>query len=597
MSDTVSPSAVPDEVRERYAQERAKRVRDEGIDQFKEFTGDYADFDRDPYADPDFRRDPVIAETGVIIIGAGFGGMMTAVNLTKLGLRDFRIIEKAGDFGGTWYWNRYPGCMCDVESYTYMPFLEETGYMPTSKYASAPEIFEHCQRIGKHFDLYPHALFQTRIGDVIWDDDDQRWTVTTDRGDQLTARFVVSAAGLLHKAKLPGIAGINDYAGHRFHTGRWDYDYTGGSPTEPMDKLSDKRVGIIGTGATSIQAVPNLAAAAKEVFVFQRTPAAVGVRGNGPTDAEWFKSLEPGWQAERIENFTACVSGDQPNERMVDDGWVQAMWVDTQMRSGDPDESAALDLADFEIMDGFRKRIDEVIDDPELAEKLKPWWSKHCKRLTFHDEYLASFNQPNVHLIDTDGQGVERINADGVIVGDTTYPLDLLIFASGYEVTTGFVRRIGFDPKGRGGVPLSEHWDNGAHTLHGIHAAEFPNFLVISTMQASYGVNFAHFLAKSTEHIAWVINEAFEQGITSIEPTPEAEDEWLMTLFGLAAPMAEYTSICTPSYYNSEASEFSEERARNVVHPGNLAGYAAFLERWREAGDFPGTVIRREGDS
>ena len=298
-----------EEAREKYRVEREKRLRPDGNAQYQELAGDYAEFDRDPHVEPGFTREPVMTETGVVIVGGGFGGMLTAINLTKLGIRDFHIVEKAGDFGGTWYWNRYPGCMCDVESYTYLPMLEETGYMPTEKYASATEIFGYCQLLGRTFELYDHALFQTVITDAAWDETANRWRITTTRGDQLSARFMVVAGGLLHKAKLPGIPGIDQFEGKAFHTSRWDYSFTGGSATTPLEGLRDKRVGIIGTGATAVQAVPRLAAAAQELFVFQRTPSAVGVRNNAPTDVEWFTNQPPGWQRERMLNFTDVVTG------------------------------------------------------------------------------------------------------------------------------------------------------------------------------------------------------------------------------------------------------------------------------------------------
>ena len=326
----IDPSDIDVEaLRERYRIEKEKRVRPDGNKQFKELKGEYAEFDRDPYTER-VEREPIVEETEVLIVGGGFGGMLTAIDLTKLGIRDFRLVEKAGDFGGTWYWNRYPGCMCDVESYTYLPLLEDTGYMPTQRYAQAPEIFEYCKLLGRTFDLYENALFQTVISGAVWDDDAHRWVVTTDRGDTIRARFVVVAGGILHKAKLPGIPGIETFQGKAFHTSRWDYSYTGGSPTTPMDKLGDKVVGIIGTGATAVQAIPQLANAAKQVIVFQRTPSAVGVRNQGPTDEEWFKSLKPGWQQERIVNFTQSVTGVHPEEDLVADGWTHVMWDNTQ---------------------------------------------------------------------------------------------------------------------------------------------------------------------------------------------------------------------------------------------------------------------------
>ena len=481
--------------RERYRQEREKRLRDDGLAQYKPLAGDYEEFDHDPWVEPGFTRDPVDEEPLVLIVGGGFGGMLSAINLIRNGIRDFRIVEKGGDFGGTWYWNRYPGCMCDVESYTYMPLLEETGYMPTMKYAPATEIFEHCQRIGRHFDLYPHALFQTEIATAEWDDETSRWEIVTTRDDRLSARFFLTAGGILHKAKLPAISGINDFAGRAFHTARWDYGYTGGSPTEPMDQLADKSVGIIGTGATSIQLVPQLARAAKDVYVFQRTPSAVGVRANGPTDVEWFKSLEPGWQKERMRNFTDAVTGEKPEVSLVQDGWTEVLWEDTQTQPDTPEELAALERSDFETMESLRHRIDELVEDPETAEALKPWYGKHCKRICFHDEYLQSFNEPNVHLVDTDGRGVQQMTAAGPVVDGEQYELDLLIFASGFEVTTGLVSRLGFDPVGRHGVKLSDRWANGAHTLHGIFSAEFPNMLVAHVVQGGFGLNFVHYLS------------------------------------------------------------------------------------------------------
>jgi cation diffusion facilitator CzcD-associated flavoprotein CzcO len=579
-----------DEAKARYAREREKRLRDEGLAQYQSL-GDY-DLDRDPWADSSFTRDPVDEETEVVILGGGFAGMLAAVNLLRRGITDFRIVEKGGDFGGTWYWNRYPGCMCDVESYIYLPLLEETGYMPTERYASASEIFAHCQRIGKHFGLYERAFFQTQVESLVWDDDACRWDLVTTRGDRLRTRFFIAAGGLMHKAKLPGIAGIESFRGKAFHTSRWDYAYTGGSPTEPMDQLADKVVGIIGTGATAVQVVPQLARTAKEVYVFQRTPSAVGVRGQRPTDPEWFASLEPGWQAERQRNFTEVVTGGKPDRDLVADGWSEVLREDTQRQPVDEAHAAELEAIDFEVMEGLRRRVDEVIDDPVLAERLKPWYGKHCKRICFHDEYLQAFNQPNVHLVDTDGYGVREMSPAGPVVGGTEYPLDLLVFASGFEITTGLVSRLGFDPVGRGGVRLSERWHDGTHSLHGILTADLPNFLVVSFIQAGFGLNFVHFLSESTKHIAWLVDHCATEDITSIEATVEGEDEWLEHLWSASAPLARYNRSCTPSYGNSEGAR-TTVAARSAVYPGPLMDYAAHLERWRDAGDLAGCRVQR----
>ena len=579
--------------RERYQAERQKRLRNDGLAQFKELTGDYAEYDRDPFADADFQRDPVVEDPDVIIVGGGFAGMLTAVHLLERGVENFRIIDKAGDFGGTWYWNRYPGCMCDVESYTYLPLLEETGYMPSMKYAQAPEIFEHCQRIGTQFDLYPKALFQTEVTTAEWDEDAARWQVVTSRGDRLSGRFLVTAGGILSKAKLPGIEGIETFAGRAFHTSRWDYGFTGGGPTEKMDRLADLRVGIIGTGATAVQVVPRLAESAKEVFVFQRTPSAVGVRNNGPTDVEWFKTLKPGWQTERIRNFTQAVTGAKPEVNLVDDGWTEVMWEDTQSSAATPEDAAAIELSDFNTMEALRQRVLDTVEDRDTAERLLPWYGKHCKRVCFHDEYLPSFNLSNVHLVDTDGRGVDSVTPTGVVVDGTEYPVDLLVFASGFEVTTDLDQRLGFSPKGRGGVSMGESWHDGAHTMHGILSAEFPNLCMISIVQAGFGTNFLHFLSESASHVAWLISNCIEQGVRTIEATVDAEEEWHSTLLQVAGRIAQYSATCTPGYYNGEQGH-NPKAARNLTYTGSLLDYVGYLDRWRAEPGFPGARVEME---
>src|SRR6185436_13927361 len=315
MSEAVeqtTPSGIPSPeelgfdpmaLRARYAAEREKRLRPDGNNQYVEVSGKYARFEEDPYVEPGFTRPALHEELDAVIIGGGFGGLLAAARLQEVGITDVRIIEKAGDFGGTWYWNRYPGAQCDIESYVYLPLLEETGYIPKEKYSFAPEIFAHAQRIGKHFNLYDKACFQTQIKEARWNEETGRWTVTTDRDDVFKARFVIMSSGPLNRPKLPAIPGIEQFKGHTFHTSRWDYNYTGGDTTGGMTKLGDKRVALIGTGATAIQCVPRTAQYAEHLYVFQRTPSSVDWRRNKPTDPEWFASLQPGWQRERRENF------------------------------------------------------------------------------------------------------------------------------------------------------------------------------------------------------------------------------------------------------------------------------------------------------
>ena len=434
----------------------------------------------------------------------------------------------------------------------------------------------------------PAALFQTDVTGAEWNEETLRWEVTTSRDDRLSTRFLVLAGGILHKAKLPGISGIDDFEGKAFHTSRWDYTYTGGSPTSPMDQLADKRVGVIGTGATAVQVVPQVAQAAKEVYVFQRTPGAVGVRGQRPTDVEWFRSLQPGWQQERIVNFTQAVTGAQPETDLVDDGWTEVMWVDTQKMSESDEEAEALERTDFETMEAIRQRVSEIVEDPETAEKLKPYWGKHCKRVCFHDDYLSAFNRPNVHLVDTNGRGVDAITARGPVVNGVEYPLDLLIYASGFEVTTDLHNRLGFDPKGIGGTPLSNRWAEGAHTLHGVMASGFPNLLLISLVQGGFGTNFSHLLSEAAKHVAHIVEACENQGIIAIEPETAAEEEWLSALHAIGFGHARYFASCTPSFYNSEQQAIDSRAARNLTYSGSLLDYVGYLERWREDSGFPG---------
>src|SRR4029079_5735015 len=343
------------------------------------------------------------------------GGVCHGSRLRQAGVDDIRIVEKGGDFGGTWYWNRYPGAACDVESYIYLPLLEEIGYVPREKYSQAAEILAHSQAIGRHFDLYRNACFQTEVTEMRWDDSDGRWIVRTNRGDALRARFICMASGPLHRPKLPGVPGVGSFAGHTFHTSRWDYDYTGGDSEGGLTKLADKVVGIIGTGATAVQCVPHLGAGAQELVVFQRTPCAIDVRNNRPTDPEWAASLEPGWQQRRMENFNNLVTGIPEPEDLVGDGWTDIIGkLLLQLRQADATDTSpeglakTVELADFDKMESIRARVDTIVADPNTADALKPWYRQFCKRPCFHDDYLDTYNRSNVTLVDTDGKGVDR---------------------------------------------------------------------------------------------------------------------------------------------------------------------------------------------
>ena len=576
----------PDALRQRYAEERERRLRTDGIGQYVEIAGRFAAFGEDPWAEPGFTRAPLTDEVDVAIIGAGFGGLLTGARLRELGVADIRLIDKAADVGGTWYWNRYPGIACDVESYVYMPLLEELGYVPTEKYAKGAEIFAHCRAIAEHYDLYRNACLQTEVREIRWEPSDSRWVIATDRGDAIRARFVSMANGYLQKPKLPGIEGITEFAGHAFHTSRWDYGYTG----KGLENLADKRVGIIGTGATAIQCVPRLAPAVGELFVFQRTPSTVDVRANAPTDPAWAAALEPGWQQRRIENFQILTAGGQADEDLVADAWTSLAKAMPIAKEGTDPRASAAELADFAKMEQIRARIDALVTDPATAEGLKPWYGYYCKRPCFHDEYLQTFNRDNVTLVDTRGRGVEKISAAGVVVDGTEYPLDCLIFATGFEVGTDYARRTGFEVIGRDGKTLSDKWSDGVRTLHGLHVHGFPNCFISSIAQSGFTVNFPYLIDTQSRHTAWVVAWALKNDITELEASVDAEAAWVDTVVARSGVISGRREACTPGYYNREGQP-SDRLNQDSFFFGGPTEYADILAAWRDAEILEGLVI------
>lgn len=580
-------------LRQKYAQERDRRLRPDGIEQYVEISGVFADFATDPWSDRDFTRDPLSDEVDVAIIGAGFGGLLTGARLRELGVHSIRLIDKAADVGGTWYWNRYPGIACDVESYVYMPLLEELGYVPTEKYAKGPEIFAHCRSIAEHYDLYRDICLQTEVQQIRWDAELQRWIIATNHGDSIRARFVAMANGYLQKPKLPGIEGISDFAGHTFHTSRWDYDYTGAD----LANLADKKVGIIGTGATAIQCVPHLAKAVKELLVFQRTPSTVDVRGNRPTDPDWSGSLQDGWQRRRIENFQLLTAGGEADEDLVDDAWtsiVKKLFVMRQTRvegMSDEDRLRAVELADFAKMEEIRARVDSIVADPATAEALKPWYGYFCKRPCFHDDYLQSFNRDNVTLVDTKGKGVERITSDGVVVDGTEHSIDCLIFATGFEVGTDYSRRTGFEIVGRDGVTITDKWQDGVQTLHGLAVNGFPNCFILSIAQSGFTVNFPYLLDVQARHTAEVISWALNNDAAELEATADAVSAWVDTVVARSGASADRAKSCTPGYYNREGQANAKTRQGSFFY-GTPTEYADILDASRANGAPEGFEIR-----
>ena len=588
----------PAALRAKYLDERNKRLRTEGNAQYREVTGDLQRFTDDPYIEAPIVREPVTEEIDVAIVGGGFGGMLAAVRLKQAGLGNFRIFEKGGDFGGTWYWNRYPGAQCDIESYIYLPLLEETGFIPKEKYSYAPEIFAHAQRIGTHFKLYERACFQTQIKSATWDEASARWQVKTDRGDHFKARFLVMCSGPLNRPKLPGIPGIEKFKGHTFHTSRWDYDYTGGNASGGLHKLADKRVGIIGTGATGIQCVPYVARDAGQLYVFQRTPSAIDERGNKPTDPAWAASLTPGWQARRNHNFAAILSAIPQEEDLVADRWTdlfkalgELLNVPADAGMSPEDIAAMAEIADFRKMNNLRARVDQIVSDPAAAAALKPWYKQWCKRPTFNDEFLPAFNRPNVTLVDTLGQGVERVTETGVVVNGVEYPVDCLIFATGFEVGTDYTRRAEFEVIGRDGQSLSQYWAKGMRTFHGFLSHGFPNCFHMGLTQTGLAPNFTYMLNGQATHISYLVQETLTRNLQTIEPSLQAEADWV-ALISQQGFMSQYQTECTPGYYNGEGKAGGGEGFLEGQYPEGPVQFYNLLANWRNEGSLEGLERR-----
>ena len=583
----------PDALRDKYRVERDKRLREDANDQYNEIKGEFSNFIEDPYITVDIDREPFTDEVEVAIIGGGFGGLIAGARLSELGFEDIRIIEKGGDFGGTWYWNRYPGAACDTEAYIYLPLLEELDYVPSQKYAHAPEILSHSKNIAEKYGLYENACLQTEVTGMQWDALASRWVIQTNRQDRFKAKFVIMSNGPLHRPKLPGIEGINSFSGHTFHTSRWDYEYTGGDSNGALEGLRDKRVAIIGTGATAVQCTPHVGEAAKQLYVFQRTPSSIDVRANRKTDPEWAASLKPGWQKERMDNFNILCSGGVVEEDLVKDGWTEIIRNLISMANYRGEDTnwdevpQLMEIADFQKMEQIRARAAELVKDPKTAESLKPYYRQFCKRPCFHDSYLQTFNRDTVELVDTNGQGVERITQRGVVAGGKEYEVDCIIFATGFEVGTSYVRRSGYDVTGLDGINLSDKWAEGMRTLHGVMTSGFPNLFIISNSQAGFTTNFPHAMDETSQHIGYILNECRKDNLASIDVEKEAEDKWVEEIIGVSRFASDFQESCTPGYYNNEGKP-NPKSVQNGPYGKGSRPYFRITAAWREEGNMAG---------
>jgi cation diffusion facilitator CzcD-associated flavoprotein CzcO len=596
----------PEAVRSKYAEERAKRMtEDRGVlydlradERFKEYT-------KDPFT-PFIERDPITEDVDVAIVGAGMSGVTVGAKLREQGLRKIVLIDKAGGIGGTWYWNRYPGVMCDVESYIYMPMLEEMNYIPSTRYAFGDEIRRHLDAIATKYGLVDDALFHTGVETSTWDDDAKRWIIRTDRGDEVRAKYLIMAPGILNLMKLPAIPGMDEFQGPAFHTARWNYEITGGSQEDPkMTKLADKVVAVVGVGASGIQAVPPLAESAKHVFVFQRTPSAIGVRDNRPTPPDFGADFKPGWQKERMENFSAVMIGRPVWRDLVDDGWTwhTARLNNPKIEEGmTPTEIAAMvEAFDFEVMEEHRRRIVSIVGDNDTAESLKPWYRYGCKRPCFHDEYLAAFTRPNVTLVDCP-EGVTRITPHGLVANGQEYEADCIVYATGFEgELTPFARRAGHTIVGRGGITMEEKWKDGVLSLHGMTTHGFPNMFIMPApgQQAVTTHNFTHLMTVGADHVSETIGALEAKGVKVFETTEEAEQGWTDIILSTWRDNSAFMAACTPSRLNFEGDP-TRLNPRSGAYGGGYGdffGYQDLLIEWRAKGDFEGFALELEDAS
>jgi cyclohexanone monooxygenase len=554
------PQEFYDSVKLKFAEERDLRLkyRPQGLSQYtSELTGELARYEVDTYAEPVTPREPINDTVECLFIGGGFSALLTSARLREVGVESIRIVERGADVGGTWYWNRYPGVACDVVAYDYLPLLDEMDYVPKDHYARGPEIYAHCQAIARKYNLYDLAVFQTTVTSTVWNETEQMWHIDTDRGDHMKARFVICANGTLSKPKLAKIKGLETFKGHSFHTSRWDYAYT----KRDLSGLEDKVVGIIGTGATAVQAIPGLGAAAKELYVFQRTPSSIDIRDDWPTDPNWARRLRPGWQAQRREQ--AKMEPQMTEEQKA-----------KQAALSHEEKVRRQENANMEAMMKIHERIDSIVKDKATAESLKPWYMLMCKRPCFHNDYLPTFNRPNVHLIDTHGKGINEITEKGPVFEGKQYEVDVLIYATGFEVQkTGIYNQI----KGVNGLEINDKYRDGIRTLLGIHSQGYPNLFIMGGYQASFQFNLTDMLQAQGDYIAACIGYARSHGYQSLDANPQAEEWWVQEVIEHRGKTSR-NQECTPGYYNFEG-EF--QRRQDGNYNGGFFQYCSHLNETR----------------
>ncbi|KAF1970487.1 FAD/NAD(P)-binding domain-containing protein [Bimuria novae-zelandiae CBS 107.79] len=567
------------QVQKRYGEERAKRLRDEGYSQFVDISLNekFKSFIDDPCVDESVVKDAKAMfpdnRCQFLILGGGFGGLLYAIHMIKAGTRseDIRIVDSAGGFGGTWYWNRYPGLSCDIESYMYLPLLKETGYIPRHRYSEGEEIRTYANLLAQKWGITESAVFQTQAQKLVWDETAKEWQIELKQqrsGKEpqilnICAPFVAVSNGVLNWAKIPGIP--------------------------------DKRVAIIGTGATATQTVPHVARWAKHLYVVQRTPASLAQREQRETDPEWFRksvASSKGWQRGRLRNFHQHFTLEQPPAiNMVDDEWMRGPGIEI------PSYLEKLQNIDLPRLESIRKRVEDEVSDPAVAEVLKPWYPSWCKRPLFHDEYLSTFNRENITIVDTEGKGTDSLTTDSIVVGDQSYPVDIVIFATGFRppFIGSPAEKANVSIVGRNDISMSEEWArNGPSTLHGVLDHNFPNLFLSGPWQASNSPNYAYtpdFMAKHSANIFAEAKRRADGKPFTVTVTKAAAEDWAMQMIMHSFPGAAVLG-CTPGYINIEGQldrappEQQMIMARSGVWGHGFESYARAVEEWYEKGNW-----------
>ena len=471
-----------------------------------------------------------MADLDVAVVGAGFAGIYAVHAFRSAGFT-VRAFEAGNGIGGTWFWNRYPGARCDVESkdysYSFSPELEQD-WSWSERYPAQPEVLRYLNHVADRFSLWPDIQLNTRVTAASWDADRSRWTVTTGDGERRTARFLLSAVGCLSAYQVPSLPGLETFAGPWYHTSRW--------PADGVD-FTGRRVGLIGSGSTGIQIAPEIAAVADQLYVFQRTANFAVPNRNRAIDPEWeraFKADYRSYRKQAQESFLGVpIAGTGRPALAEPAAEIQRTLMDRwQAGGGMPFLGAYTDVlvdraANELVAEFMRDRIRETVADPALGELLSPRaYPVGAKRLCQSDDYFAMFNQPNVTLVDIRSAPVQSVSPTGLRTADAFYEVDALVFATGFDAISGALRQI--DVRGSGGVPLTEKWAAGPRSYLGLAPAGFPNMFVV-TGPGSPSV-FSNMVLSIEQHVEWIrdcVVHATSHGFSTVEAKPSAEDAWM----------------------------------------------------------------------